>query len=718
MPMAEFTDDTPLPLVREELRFMKAAQDAGARDGWLILDPLRNTYFRITAMTARALACWRVGTAGALRRALEKRHGLYVTLEDVQALVLFLKHNGLVEPSPGEWPGLVAQSRRFHGSLPKRVLHGYLFFRIPLVRPGHLLRALLPWVRWLGTRGGLALIIVLSLIGLYLTGRQWDVFRATFLGFLTPEGFLLFAVTLVFVKIGHELGHALVATHFGCRVPTMGVAFLVMFPMLYTDVTDAWKVRSRKARLLIDAGGILVELGLAGVALLLWAFLPEGPVRSAAFFVATTSLATTLLVNASPFMRFDGYHILADALRMHNLAPRAFAMATWLLRKWILGMREPPPERLGNGMRRVLIAYAFAAWLYRLFLFLGIALLVYHAFPKVIGIFLAGVEIVWFIALPVGREIGKWWKMRDDIVKRGRPWRPVLLLGGLLVLMFAPVWGSVRAPAVMKAGREMELYAPEPARVEKVMLRPGMRVSAGAPLVVLKSRDLQFRERQARERLRLVKLRLRRLAADRQDLEEHAVLRRRKAALERELSGLAERRKRLVLRAAFDGRVTRVIPGLRPGMWVNETVMLARVVSPAERMVSALVPEEDVDRLRPGAKAVFVPDDPGLDVVTMRLREIGTARRTGRDLAYLSSIHGGPVPAERDDGGRIHTLKGMFPVLFLMRRGGEGDKNRARENRPCPMTCTGRVVVEARRESLAGRIARRVLSVLLRESGF
>ena len=715
MEAAEFTDDTPLPPIREELRFMKAARDAGVRDGWLILDPLRNTYFRITTMTARALACWRAGTAGALRRTLEAKYGLHVTPGDVQALVLFLRQNGLLETSAGGWTHLAARARRLRGSSMKRLLHGYLFFRIPLVRPGRFLKALLPWVRWLGTRRGIVPIVLLSLAGLHLTGRQWDVFLATFLDFLSPEGFLLFAVALVFVKIGHELGHALIATHFGCRVPTMGVAFLVMFPMLYTDATDAWKVRSRRARLLIDAGGILVELGLAGIALFLWAFLPDGPMRSAAFFVATTSLATTLLINASPFMRFDGYHILADALRMHNLAPRAFAMATWLLRKWLLGMREPPPERLGDGMRRFLIAYAFAAWLYRLFLFLGIAFLVYHAFPKVVGIFLAGVEVAWFIVMPVWREIGKWWKMRDEIVKKGRPWRPVLLAGGALLLLLAPVWGSVRAPAVMKAGRQMELYAPEPARILEVRLEPGMRVSAGDPLVVLGSRDLEFRERRTRERLRLVRLRLRRLAADRRDLEEHAVLLRRRAALERELAGLAERRERLVLRAAFDGVVTHVISGLRPGMWANETVMLARVVTPDSRVVSALVPEEDVDRLKPGARAVFVPDDPGLARVPVELEEIGAVRRSGRDLAYLSSIHGGPVAAERDERGEIRMLKGMFPVRLLTRREGKegGDRDRI-----CPMTCTGRVVVEARRESLAGRIARRILSVLLRESGF
>ena len=85
-----------------------------------------------------------------------------------------------------------------------------------------------------------------AVLGFYLAGLQWDAFANTFLHFLSLEGLMLYGVTLVGVKIVHELGHAYVATRYGCRVPHMGVAFMVLFPMLYTEVSDAWKLTSRK----------------------------------------------------------------------------------------------------------------------------------------------------------------------------------------------------------------------------------------------------------------------------------------------------------------------------------------------------------------------------------------------------------------------------------------------------------------------------------------
>ena len=100
-----------------------------------------------------------------------------------------------------------------------------------------------PYLAFLFTRTMLWLMITVGLAGLYLVSRQWDEFVSTFSDFFSMEGAITYAIALILIKILHELGHALMATRFGCRVPTMGVAFLVMFPVLYTDVTDAWKLR-------------------------------------------------------------------------------------------------------------------------------------------------------------------------------------------------------------------------------------------------------------------------------------------------------------------------------------------------------------------------------------------------------------------------------------------------------------------------------------------
>ena len=742
LPRAGADDDLnalPLPPLREELSVQQAARDAGWAGGYLIHDPLRNRYFRISRFTMRALACWSAGTIGGVRDCLKQRYGLEAPPEDIADLLRFLQENHLLQPAPQAWQQLYAAAMRARQGALKWLLHHYLFFRIPLVRPQRFLNATFPYVRWLGSRAGLAVLIVIFLMGAWLTLQQWDEFAATFMGFVNMQGLMLFGLTIITVKVAHELGHAYIATRFGARVPHMGVAFMVMVPMFYTDVTDAWKLKDRRARLLIGAGGMLVELALAGIALFLWGVLPEGPGRTAAFFVATSSLATTLLINMSPFMRFDGYHILADLLRMHNLQPRAFALALWWLKRVLFGVSEPPPEEFPPRLKKGLILYAFATWIYRFFLFTGIAVLVYHAFPKVLGIFLAAVEVWWFILRPVWNTLKDWWKQREELMANGPPRRLIIAGLALLVLLFAPLWRSVSLPAVLLPAAEQEVFAPEPARLVKLHVRPGQPVRAGQVLAELASEQLDYEWRATTARLKLVERKLARMVASRADLRLIDVLRSERQQLRAALNGLSERRRRLVLRAGMDGVVRNMQPGLSPGIWVGTRAMLLRVVAPGAVRVAALAPETVVGRLKEGARGTFVPDDPGLSALKVRLAEIGAARRQGRDILYLSSVHGGPVAAERDARhGEIHTRVGMFPLRLLPERGdgatgqgrvtadGRGNlltsaaeaRETANTASPCTQACRGRVVVQAAPESLAGRMARRVVAIFLRESGF
>ena len=97
-------------------------------------------------------------------------------------------------------------------------------------------------------------------------------------------------MALVFAKALHEMGHAVTATRYGVRVAHMGVALLVMFPMLYTDTSESWKISNPRQRLAIASAGIITELALAGLATLAWGLSPDGAIRSALFFLATTQV--------------------------------------------------------------------------------------------------------------------------------------------------------------------------------------------------------------------------------------------------------------------------------------------------------------------------------------------------------------------------------------------------------------------------------------------
>ena len=107
-----------------------------------------------------------------------------------------------------------------------------------------------------------------------------------------------------------------------------------------------------------------------------------------------TDVDLTLLVNANPLMRFDGYFILSDWLDEPNLQDRSFALARWKLREWLFGLGDAPPERLPPRRTRLMIAYALCCWVYRFSLFMGIAFLVYHFAFKLLGIFLMLVDLL------------------------------------------------------------------------------------------------------------------------------------------------------------------------------------------------------------------------------------------------------------------------------------------------------------------------------------
>lgn len=696
-------DAPALPELRQELRLH--AGPHGPVPSWLVYDPVRHRYFQISTAAFELLGLWAPETAEALAARAAAELGRPVDVEEVSELARFIIANNLALAPPQDDARMLArQEAGLQRSWASHVVHSYLYFRIPLVRPHRFLKATLPLVAPLFTRTAAGLILLVSLVGLYFVSRQWDHFVATFLDFLSLEGAFVYALTLVFVKSLHELGHAYTATRAGVRVNTMGVAFMVLTPILYTDVTDAWRLRHRRDKVAIDGAGIVVELALAGVALFLWAFLPDGPLRSAAFVTATTSLILGLAVNLNPLMRFDGYYMLADAWHMPNLQSRSNAMAQWWLREFLFKLRHEPPEHFPGRQRSLLIFYALAVWVYRFFLFLGIALLVYHMFFKVLGIALFVIEIVWFILLPIAHEMKEWWGMRKEIVRTGRSLVTAAVFAGLVAALLVPWSGTVRLQAVIVADVETQVFAPRPARIEAVRLVDEAIVMPGQTLAVLSAPDLEHEAGQTKRRIELLRLRLDRIAGDDTDRADRTVLEGELARHRANLAGLEAERRRLVVRAPHAGVTRDVDRDLLAGEWIDDTVPLARIVQGAASEAKGYLMEEDLWRVEVGALAVFVPEDPLMERMEGKVAEVvGTGTRT-IDLIYLASVYGGAVPSDRS-AEEVRPRSGRHLVRVRL------DAPMARR------TVRGTLHLEARRESIAAAMWRRTLQVLVREAG-
>ncbi|AZD13119.1 biotin/lipoyl-binding protein [Pseudomonas chlororaphis] len=696
-----------LPGLRADLQLSPAAPALDGSPRWTLADPVRGRYFKLGAAAMRLLRHWSLGDANQVLRAANREPGLPLGGAELEELLGFLRSHDLITAlDPQQRASYELKAAVQHQSLWQVLLHQYLFFRIPLWRPDAFLNRAWPWLARFGP-GLLHYGLPLTLgLGVFLVSRDWQRFLATFPHLFSLGGALAFGVALFFAKLCHEFGHAFMAKRAGCRVQSMGVAFMVLLPMFYTDVSDAWRVNDRRARLLIGAGGVLAELLLASIALLAWSLLPDGPARTAAFMLASATWITTLVINLNPFMRFDGYFLLSDFWEVDNLQGRAFALCRWRLREALFGYRAPAPEPWSPAMQRRLLWWGYGSWLWRAVLFFGIALAVYHLFFKLLGIFLMLVELVWFIFLPIVREWREWWTHREQAHA------PRVLLSGLgllaaLLLVAVPWRGSVEVPAMLEAGRASALHAPVAARVRQVNVSDGQAVSKGQVLVELESPDLASRQAIARREIEIQQLQMRRRAGRSETAADAGIVEQQLAEAVAEYRGLSAQRERLLLRAPEAGQMRDLLPQLQVGRWVSLKEPLARVVEPGARLRGFLA-EADLWRVAPGATGRFIADDPMHPALEVQLTEVDTNGVAYIDQEALTSDHHGPIAVRRDESRRAEPVQAQYGARLKVLDASVTPRQPLR----------GVVVLQGRGESLLGTAWRRLAALGVRESGF
>ena len=697
-----------LPPIRQDLRLYPGSPQADGSPTWRILDPVRNSFFEIGWLEFELLARWREhGDAASLIRRVSAETTLRPALEEVQELIAFLANQQLLAPaSPVAQQAL---SRRLHASRHawyQDLLHHYLFFRLPLFRPDAFLARTVALTDIFFTRGFLVLLVALLGLDLYLVSREWYSFTGAMGRMLSAQAFLYYAVAVTFAKIVHEHGHAYAAKRYGVRVPTMGVAFLVLWPYLYTDTSETWKLADRRKQLVIASAGMAAELMLAVVSTLLWALSPEGAARNVFFVLASTTWVMTLAINLSPFMRFDGYFVLSDLLNFPNLHERSFACARWWMRKIFFGLIEPTPEpALRPAQRGWLILFAYATWLYRLTVFLGIAVLVYHIAFKLLGIFLMLVELVWFIAKPVWTEAAYLWRARQSVQAA---WRPLTFVCAILAafVWLVPISYEVSAPAILRAQQEHAVYPPFAGRVTAVRVVEHQRVGFDQELVSLQAVDRDVREKMADIRIASVQSELSRLPTSLQLQENYQVLNERLAHAQSERQAVREDAERQHVRSAQPGVVRDVAPDLAPGRWVNPRHLLMRIVSQDSAVIEAYVSERQVAAINPGQAVRFFPHLADRAVIEGEVLSVDKSPQTELSRPLLASIHGGAIDVKQGAHGALVAQDAIFRVII-----------KPTGLPPAQSVIHGKVRIETQLRFVVENFAYRTISVFIRESG-
>lgn len=540
-----------------------------------------------------------------------------------------------------------------------------LSLKVPLFDPTRLLDAVLPAVQPLFSRTAFLLWLLAVIAALVTAGMHFSELRSYGARhLLTPANLAIMWFCYPLIKAAHEMAHGLAVRHWGGEVHETGATLFLFIPVPYVDASAASAFPEKSRRILVSAMGIMVETAIAAAALALWLAASDSLLREAAFACLLIGGVSTLLVNANPLMRFDGYHVLTDWLELPGLATRSEAALRHLGERWLLGNHHLPPPAGTEGHRLLLVSYGLASWVYRILLFVGMLAWI-SAKNALAGLALA-VFLLWkYLAQPALKLVRHVWTApRLEACRTRAIAGLVVIVGGLVLLLgVVPMPYTTLTQGVVWVPPEAQVRNETEGFVEQVLVSDGQQVSSGQPLVVLVNPDLDAAIAQMQARI------------DEQQavfqaslLGQPALAVASQEAIDKlgaDLAELQRRRNGLTLRAPRAGKLALPDGEDLPGSFFPRGSNIAHVIAPADMTVRAVMRQQDVDLLQKGVRAIEVrlSEARGHSLPAQLLAQTPAATFLLPSPA-LGDRGGGPVITDPADGEGTRALESFF-VLDL-----------------------------------------------------
>ncbi len=417
----------------------------------------------------------------------------------INELVFRFHEHGLLIAAPiGQSQSLIRRATKKRREKIQQALLSPLFIRFPGVDPDRFLGTTIGYIRPLLRPLMLAIYALLGVAAMVGVVSHLDLFIAESTDmsrWFRFESMLLLAVVIGLTKVIHEFGHAYVCKHFGGECHTIGPMLLLFSPALYCDTTDSWLLPSCWQRAAVGAAGIGVELVLASLATFIWLNTSAGLVHFAAMNVMLVCSISTLLFNANPLLRYDGYYVLSDLCDVPNLAQKSQRLlSSTLVRACLTGGAATEP--IENHAKSAMLLYASAAWLYRWSLTLTILYLVSRML-RTIGLESIGLTVCAFAAASAIYSITKpvYGFLLQPMKRRKVEMRRLMLTGVALAMLVAvvsyPLPARVAAVATLTPRDSQSVFASVAGFVESAV-KPGTRIEPGQLLFKLRNPAIEL----------------------------------------------------------------------------------------------------------------------------------------------------------------------------------------------------------------------------------
>lgn len=417
-----------------------------------------------------------------------------------------------------------------------------------------------------------------------------------------------FWTLFLFLGFFHESAHGLTCKHYGGEVHRMGLMLIYLTPAFFVDVTETWISATRVQRLATIIAGIWIELIFCGLAMLVWTNTQPGQaLHGFSYEVILITGIAVIVINLNPLIKLDGYYFFTELIGIPDLKERSTAFLSGWFQQRILQLPVDVPV---VSRRRVPLfaLYALVSGIYSYTLLFFVIRFTYNV---------ASNWLAEFALLPAGalafaifrsrlRSLGgvcaRIWTHNRNTLLSLRPLPAGVLLVSLIVL-FIPIWRDRESALfVIEPSRSATLHAIAGGTVETVFAEEGERVSAGTPLVRIKSAMVDSIGAGARalsdsSRYQAYDAQLAQRSIGTAAASQHAALEAGRIA--------AEAQGRLLLRAPADGMVLTRDPQALVGQSVSSGEPLLSLGEAGPQVARLFIPASALERLRTDAEVAL-----------------------------------------------------------------------------------------------------------------
>lgn len=501
----------PIPLVRRSdlqvstIPLQERGTTIGSHGNSIVVkDPLALVYYHLPLLQYQVL------DALDGQRSLNDIHSLVkstansstISAAEVFQLIVDLASKRLIwSQRPGTADSLLTQTddegwRRFWSAI-----RNPLFIRLPGLHPGQALTVAANHVGWIYSAPVVA-VAVTGILGSWLfLLLHLNLFLSEFAGvsaLWTGEGLWTLWIVVGLLKVVHELSHGLACERFGAQCQSIGLAFLFFSPCMYCDVSDAWMLERKSHRIAVSLAGVYVELFISAIGFWCWRFSGPGLFHQVSLQVFLAGSIATLIFNANPLLRFDGYYVLADLLETPNLYQRSRQTIQRLAARHLMGFRLRDEADSSSTSKSILVTYGLASAAYQIPLLFGLGAFLYQLLEPLglsilVWIYLAAMAALFAICVMTWSV--RMFRMQKSLLPsllRSTVFAS-LLTATLVGVWFCPLGNAMTAPVVIAPQATQPVYVETPGIVRRVCVREGEVVQSGSVLIELEDLELDRR---------------------------------------------------------------------------------------------------------------------------------------------------------------------------------------------------------------------------------